>query len=144
MSLNRVVLSGNLTADPNISASGSGMYISRFTVAVNEYRKQEKQTHFFECTAFGKTAEFMQNYIKKGNKVLLEGRLNLQRWEKDGEKRSKVVVLVERLESCGSNSGKTGGFSKPPQDQAKQGSDSYPEDFDDDIDYMGDQSDLPF
>lgn len=140
-----MVLSGNLTADPNVSASASGLYISRFTVAVNEYRKQEKSTSFFECTAFGKTAEFMQNYLKKGNKVVLEGRLNQQRWEnQEGEKRSKIVVLVDRLESCGPNTGGGGGYSNPSQGQEKQGNDSYSQDFNSDIDYMGDQSDLPF
>jgi len=153
MSLNRVILSGNLTADPEIRATGSGLQVAKFTIAVNEFRKQEKYTSFFDCTAFGKTAEFMQNYLKKGNKVLLEGRLEQQRWEsKEGEKRNKVAILVEKLESAGSGTTASGGnpsgsgYSKPSQTQNsnRQSHDDYSDNFDGDIDYMGDQSDLPF
>lgn len=73
--MNKVILMGRLTATPELKQSQSGMYITRFSVAVDRPTKQgqEKQTDFVTCTAFGKTAEFITRYFEKGRRILLSG-----------------------------------------------------------------------
>lgn len=110
--MNRVILSGRLTSDPDIRATGSGLTIAAFSVAVDEWYKGEKRTSFFDVTAFGRTAEMLRDMAQKGTRVGLEGTLRQERWEsREGEKRSKVAVVAQRVEfydryrSANSNSG---------------------------------------
>ena len=102
--MNRVFLSGNLTRDPEIKVSEKGTSIALFSLAVNRfYRKREgeltKDTHFFQVEAFSRQAEICQQYLKKGQKVVIEGRLRQQSWEaKDGSRRSKISVITEQIQ----------------------------------------------
>lgn len=106
MSLNHVIITGNLTADPEIRATGSGMLVAKFTVAVNEFYKGEKQSHFFNVTAFGKTAEVLRDWTKKGSSIGVDGRLTQNRWEtKEGQKRSMVEIVANRIELMGNSGG---------------------------------------
>ena len=104
MSINRVIISGNLTRDPELRSTGSGMPVIQFGVAVNDRRKNqqtgewEDYPNFVDCTMFGARAEAVNRYLTKGAKVSIEGKLRWSQWEKDGQKRSKIEVIVDELE----------------------------------------------
>lgn len=104
MSINRVVLTGNLTREPELRRSSSGSGILSFGIAVNDRRKDPQTgewkdfTNFIDCTMFGTRAEAVSNYISKGSKVAIEGKLRYSSWERDGQKRSKLEVIVDELE----------------------------------------------
>lgn len=104
MSINRVNISGNLTQDPELKATKSGTSVLSFGVAVNDRRKNpqtgewEDVPNFVDCTVFGNRADALSRFLSKGSKVALEGKLRYSSWEKDGQKRSKLTVLVDDLE----------------------------------------------
>ncbi|HCL55463.1 MAG TPA: single-stranded DNA-binding protein [Spirochaetia bacterium] len=98
MSINQVVLTGRLTADPEIKVTGSGMSVAVFTIAVDDFVKNEKTAYFFEIKTFGKTAENVQKWVRKGSMIGITGKLTQERWEsKEGGKRSKATVLAEMV-----------------------------------------------
>ena len=103
MSINHCVLSGCLTAEPRQTATPNGNTVVQFSLAVNDRRKNNKTgewddyTHYIDCTMFGKFAERMVVYLHKGVRVTVEGKLNHRRWEKDGQKHSKIEVIVNEL-----------------------------------------------
>lgn len=104
MSINYVALSGNLTRNAELRYTNSGLSVLKFTVAVND-RVQNKQTgewedypNFVDCTLFGRYGAAVAPSMLKGAKVALDGRLHFSKWEKDGDKRSKLDVIVNNLE----------------------------------------------
>ena len=108
--MNKVVLMGRLTKDPELRfASGSGLGVCRFTVAVNRRKKKDEdkaEADFISCVAFGKTAETISQYIAKGNQILLEGHIQTGNYDaQDGTKRYTTDVNVERFEFIGNKSG---------------------------------------
>lgn len=112
MSINRVIISGNLTRDPDLRQTASGMPVLGLGVAVNDRRKNqttgewEDYPNFIDCTMFGARAEALSRYLSKGTKVAIEGKLRWSQWERDGQKRSKIEVIVDELEFMSSrNSG---------------------------------------
>ena len=102
--LNRVLLIGNLTRDPELRYTQGGQAVSEFGLAVNREFKSEsgerkEEVCFVECLAWAKQAEVIHRYLKKGRPVFIEGRLQFDTWEgKSGEKRSKHRVVIERFE----------------------------------------------
>ncbi len=104
MSINRVVISGNLTRDPELRSTASGMPVLGLGVAVNDRLKNnatgewEDYPNFIDCTMFGARAEKITPYLSKGTKVAIEGKLRWSQWDKDGQKRSKIEVIVDELE----------------------------------------------
>ena len=104
MSINRVCISGNLTRDPEIRSTAGGTSVMGFGVAVNERRKNaqtgewEDYPNFVDCTMFGTRAEAVGRYLSKGTKVAIEGKLRYSSWEKDGQRRSKLEVIVDEIE----------------------------------------------
>lgn len=112
-SFNRVILVGNLTRDVELRYIPSGSAVTDISLAVNERVKRNEQwveeAHFFDVTLWGRTAEVAAEYLSKGSSVLIEGRLRLDRWEQDGQKRSKVKIVGERMQMLGSRSGGGGG-----------------------------------
>lgn len=114
-SYNRVVLAGNLTRDVEIKYTPGGMAIADIGLAVNEKRKQGDQwvdeVSFFDVTMFGRTAEVAGEYLSKGSNILVEGKLKQETWEKDGQKRSKVKIICDRLVMLGSKQDGGGGSS---------------------------------
>ncbi|MCL1799104.1 MAG: single-stranded DNA-binding protein [Eggerthellaceae bacterium] len=104
MGINRVIISGNLTRDPELRSTASGHVVLGFGVAVNDRRKNqqtgewEDHPNFVDCTMFGARAEAIAKYLNKGGKVAIEGRLRWSQWERDGQKRSKIEVIVEEIE----------------------------------------------
>lgn len=85
---------GRLTRDVETKFTASEMAIANFSIAVDGRRKDDESS-FFDCTAFGKTAEAIAKWFSKGKPIILQYRLQQERWEKDGQKRSKVSLIVE-------------------------------------------------
>lgn len=99
--MNKVIEMGRLTRDPEISSSNSGTTFARFSIAVDRRFKKEGEpdADFFNCTAFGKTAEFVEKYLQKGTKVLVTGRLQNNNYtNKEGQKVYDVRIMVEEME----------------------------------------------
>ncbi len=112
-SFNRVILVGNLTRDPELRYIPSGTAVSDIGLAVNDRIKKGDQwvdeTTFVDVTLWGRTAEIVNEYTSKGSPLLIEGRLKLDRWEKDGQKHSKLKVIGDRIQLLGSRDGGSGG-----------------------------------
>ena len=106
--MNKLILIGRLTKDPEIRMSGS-VTIAKFSLAVDRRFKRdgEPEADFFNCTAFNKTAEFIEKYCKKGMKMALEGRIQNDNYEKDGVKHYGVTAIVENIEFAESKKGGT-------------------------------------
>ena len=103
MSINRVNITGNLTRDPELRATAGGTQVLSFGVAVNDRRRNaqtgewEDYPNFVDCTMFGTRAEAVSRFLAKGNKVAIEGKLRYSSWERDGQRRSKLEVIVDEL-----------------------------------------------
>lgn len=113
-SFNRVILVGNLTRDPELRYIPSGTAVIEVGLAVNDRRKTASgewvdETTFVDVTMWGRTAEVASEYLTKGSSVLIEGRLKLDTWEKDGKKNSKLRVVGERMQMLGGRAGGPGG-----------------------------------
>ena len=137
MAFNKVILMGNITRDPELRATTSGLKLANFTVAINRnYTSQsgEKQTEtaFIDCVAWGKTGETISKYFQKGRQILVSGRLNQRTWQdKDtGKNRSALDVVVEEFNFVAD--GQKANAKYQPEDTAQ------PED--DEVDL----SDIPF
>lgn len=104
MSINRVIVSGNLTRDPELRRTQSGTAVLGFGLAVNDRRKNaqtgqwEDYANFVDCTLFGNRAESLAGILRKGLKVTVEGKLHWSQWERNGEKRSKLEVFADEVD----------------------------------------------
>ena len=116
---NKVILMGNLTRDPEVRYTYSGTAIAKLGIAVNRYWRnqegqQQEETTFVDVDAFGKQAETIGQYLKKGRPIMVEGRLKLDQWDdkQTGQKRSKMGVTLENFQFLDSRSeGGDGGGS---------------------------------
>ena len=132
-SFNRVILMGNLTRDPEIRYTSGGTAVTDIGLAVNDRRKGSDgqwvdETTFVDVTLWGRTAEVAGEYLSKGSPVLVEGRLKLDTWQtNDGQKRSKLHVVCERMQMVGPRSGGGGGGGRPPQQRQQNDAYSQPE-----------------
>jgi len=103
MYLNKVLLYGNLTRDPELRALPSGQQVATFGLATNRSFKnkegaQQEQTEFHNIVAFGRTAEVMGQYLKKGRPVYVEGRIQTRSWDKDGQKQYRTEIVVDNFQ----------------------------------------------
>lgn len=110
--VNKVFLVGNLTADPDVKATPKGTYVAKLRLATNEYvgkddeGKRKEQTEFHSLVAFGKTAEFAGQYLKKGRCVYVEGRLQTSSWDDQaGQKRWRTEVVIDEIKFVGARPG---------------------------------------
>jgi single-strand DNA-binding protein len=118
--MNKAVLMGRLGGDPEVRyISGGETSVTRFSVATSEKwtsksgEKQER-TDWHRCDAWGKTGELIAEYLGKGDQILLEGRIRVDQYERDGEKRTGVSIRVDRFHFVGSKGDSSGsGESKP-------------------------------
>lgn len=101
--MNKVIQTVTLCADPEVKTYGDGKTLVNFNGAVNKRFKKEGEADadFFKYTAFGKTAEFIEKYFKKGSKMLITGEINNNNYEKDGVKHYGVQILIENVEFFG-------------------------------------------
>lgn len=104
--VNRTILQGRLTADPELKETQSGIKYLEATVAWNEKYKDTETVCFLRCKAWRHTAEFIANYFHKGDQLIIEGRLETSSYEKDGQKQSRTICSVDKVNFCGSSGGK--------------------------------------
>ncbi|MCM1320617.1 MAG: single-stranded DNA-binding protein [Bacteroides sp.] len=111
--VNHVTIIGRLTRDAELKYTSAGMGISNFSIAVNRRRKSGDQwieeANFFEINLYGKSAESLKPYLVKGKQIAVEGELRQDRWEQDGQPRSKVVITASNIQLLGGNSGSGNG-----------------------------------
>lgn len=114
-SYNRVVLAGNITRDPEIRFTGQGVPVCSFGLAVNRVRSKDKDAvDFFDVSVWREQGEAVANHKRKGDPVLIEGRLQYRTWEaKDGSKRSKVDVVADQVQFLGKGNGSSGDGNAP-------------------------------
>ena len=110
MAYNKIILQGNLTRDIELRYSQSGSPIASTGIATTRKFKsqsgeQKEETLFVDLTFFGRSAEIANQYLRKGSSVLIDGRLKLDQWKRDGQKRSKHSVIVENMQMLGSKEG---------------------------------------
>lgn len=127
MYLNKVFLYGNLTRDPELRAlPTSGQQVASFGVATNRSFKgrdgaQQEQTEYHNIVAFGRTAEVMGQYLKKGRPVFIEGRIQTRSWEKDGAKQYRTEIVVDTFQfGPQAGGGERGGYNAAPASQAEE------------------------
>ena len=123
MSINRVNITGNLTRDPELRSTTGGTQVLSFGVAVNDRRRNQQSgewedyPNFVDCVMFGTRAEAVSRYISKGSKVAIEGKLRYSSWERDGQRRSKLEVVVDEIEFLSSRGSQGGGNNGMGQQQ---------------------------
>lgn len=120
--MNRVTLTGRLTRDPEVKAVGDDNKVAKFGIAVD--RNVKDKSDFFDVEVWGKTADIVEKFFSKGKFIIIDGRLQQDTWEKDGQKNSKVFVVAERVEfgpktdgggdgnASGGNAGSSGGGNR--------------------------------
>jgi len=119
MNINRVVLTGNLTRDPELRSTPNGLSICKLGIALNTRRKNsdtgewEQKPNYFRVTVFGPQAENCANYLKKGRAVAIDGRLEWSQWENDGQKRESIDIIADSVQFLGGrdDAGNGNGFS---------------------------------
>ncbi len=106
--VNKVILIGNLTADPEVKATPKGTYVAKIRLATNSYAgkdesgNRKEQSEFHNLVAFGKLAEFAGQYLQKGRSIYVEGRLHTSTWEESpGQKRYRTEVIVDEMQFVG-------------------------------------------
>ena len=129
-SMNRVFLMGNVTRDPELRYISNGSAVTEIGLAINDRRKSAsgewvEETTFVDVTLWGRTAEIAGEYVTKGAPLLIEGRLKLDMWEKDGKKNSKLRVVGDRMHLIGSRGGnRSEGSQAGGRNQGNQNSNS--------------------
>ena len=129
-SMNRVFLMGNVTRDPELRYISNGSAVTEIGLAINDRRKSStgewvEETTFVDITLWGRTAEIAGEYVTKGAPLLIEGRLKLDMWEKEGKKNSKLRVVGDRMHLIGSRGGnRSEGSQAGGRNQGNQNSNS--------------------
>ena len=122
MYINKAMIFGNLTRDPELRALPSGMNVVNFSVATNRtYKdrdgKKQEQTDFHNVVVFGRQADTVNQYLKKGSSVFVEGRMQTRSWEgKDGEKKYRTEIVADRVQFGPRGSGGGGGGGRKQED----------------------------
>lgn len=136
MSINKVIISGNLTRDPDIKQTSGGTQVMQLGVAVNDRRKNaqgewEDKPNYVDCTLFGKRVDWLSRELHRGTKVAICGKLDYQSWQdKEGNNRSKLAVIAEDVEvmSKGARSGSGDGAASGGNQAAYSQNDIYDQD----------------
>lgn len=126
--MNKVILKGRLTANPELRKTPSDISVCNFSIAVNRRFDKEK-ADFINCEAWRQTAEFIQHYFNKGKEIAVVGELHIDKWDKDGETRYLTKVVVDEVEFCGSKNETKNDDEQPKENSPFQ---------------MLDDDDLPF
>ena len=132
MYLNKAMIYGNLTRDPEMKALPSGMQVCTFSVATNRSfndrdGKRQESVDYHNITSFGKQAEVISKYLTKGSGVYVEGRLQTNSWEKDGVKQYRTEIVMDKFEfgpksaGAGASTGSNSGTGSSVPEQSKGG-----------------------
>ena len=120
--INHVVLVGRLTRNAELKYTNNGAAVCKFGLAINQRRKKDDQwvdeAHFFDIVLWGKTGESLNQYLVKGKQVGIEGQLRQNRWEQDGQARSKVEIFATNVMLLGGGSGGRQGQGAPAEPSA--------------------------
>ena len=143
--MNVVILMGRMTGDPELKYTSGGKAFANFSLAVQKLRDG---VEFIDCTAWEKTAETIAEYFRKGNRILIQGRLSVSNYEQNGEKRKSTKVVVnsfEFVESSGT-SGNNGGYQQQQSfsNNTKKPVSVQNDTYEDDNDDMDDDEEFPF
>ncbi len=136
--MNNIVLIGRMTKDPELKYTSTGKGNTRFTLAVS---RNKDEADFINCTAWGKTAETIAEYLRKGRRIALQGRLSVNSYEKNGETRWSTEVIVDKFEFVDTVNS-TGGQSS--YTQPKKSENSFANNDNNDNDEIMDDDDFPF
>ena len=137
MSINKVVISGNLTRDPELRSTPNGTSVLALGIAVNDRRKNQESgqwedvPNFFDVTVFGSRGESLSRFLSKGSKIAVEGKLRWSQWETpDGDKRSKVEIIADDIEFMSSRGegGGGGGYNAPSAPAPSGGTETFEDD----------------
>lgn len=123
--LNTVTIIGRLTRDAELKYTAGGLAISRFSIAVNRRKKDGDnwvdEASFFDVTLFGKSAETLNQYLVKGKQIAIKGELHQERWEQDGQSRSKVGIIADSVQLLGGGENARGGAQSGAGGESRQG-----------------------
>lgn len=136
--MNSITIHGRLTKDPEVTVTATGSKVCKISVAVNRIFKQE-ETDFFDCTAWNKTADFLEQYFRKGREILVRGEMQSRVWEdSNGNKRKAWEVNIDEIDFCGKPDNEYKQFtpSNPPSESSGEDSASFAP--------LSDDDDLPF
>ena len=150
MYLNKVFLYGNLTRDPELKALPSGQQLASFGLATNRTYKdksgqKQEATEFHNVVAFGRPAELIAQYMKKGRPLFIEGRIQTRSWDKDGVKQYRTEIVVDNFQF--GDGGKGGSFSPSSGSSARGEESQAPSKSADEIQYPDEEinpEDIPF
>jgi len=155
MAFNKVILLGNLTADPETRTTPSGQSVTSFSLAINRTwndanGQRQEETSFINCTAWGQRGETIAKYVQKGRQLLVSGRLQQRSWDdKDtGKKRSTIDVIVEEFsfisDGRGGSGGSEGGGGRSSSSSKAKSNNASDDAAIEDADAPIDLSDIPF
>jgi len=123
--INHVVLVGRLTRDAELKSIASGQAVCKFSIAVNRSKKNgeqwEDEPNFFDVVLWGRRGEVLHQYLNKGKMVAVDGELRQDRWQQDGQNRSKVEIVANNIQLLGGNPGSGGGGGNYNSGGASQG-----------------------
>lgn len=117
--VNKLILQGRFVADPELKYTQSQVAVCEFTLAWSEKYKEVETKCFLRCKAWRSNAEFIEKYFSKGQEAAVEGRMVTEQWEADGEKKSRTICVVDKINFCGSKGSVTSGNNA---DQPRQNS----------------------
>ena len=154
MYINKVMLFGNLTRDPEMRSLPSGNQVTNFSIATNRTYKDrdgnnQEQTEFHNVVVFGRQAETVSQYLKKGSSAYIEGRLQTRSWDdkESGKKQYRTEVIADRVQFGPRSGGSGGGSYDGGESQAPKADESFSENNGSPIDYPADEinpDDIPF
>ncbi len=140
--INTVVLVGRLTRDAELKYTNAGTAVCKFSIAVNRRKRSGEQwtdeVSYFDIVLWGKQGEAIHQYLGKGKQIAVNGELRQNRWEQDGQTRSKVEIIASNVQLLGGSSGGSqgtsrGGTGSAPFEKFDNRNTTGPEDFEDDI-----------
>ncbi len=128
MYLNKAMVYGNITRDPEVKSLPSGIQVCSFSLATNRVYndrdgKKQEQTEYHNVVAFGKLADIMGKFFKKGSPVYIEGRMSTRSWEKDGQKHYRTEIIADTFQFGATATRAEGGTAGAPASSAKAGND---------------------
>lgn len=147
MNLNKAIIVGRMTRDPELKKIPNGTAVVSFSLATsrvykNKEDKKMEETEFHNCVAFGRTAEIIGQYLVKGQLVLIEGRIQTRSWDAEGVKKYRTEIMVESMQMGPKAGGASTGSTSTEKVEKKQDINAY-----DDIEYPEDEinpDDIPF
>lgn len=144
--INKAILMGRLTRDPELRHTGSGTPVCSFTLAIDNGYGENRSTDFINCVAWNKTAEFVEKYFTKGRMIIVVGRIQTRTWEgADGKKNYATEVVASEVSFGESKkNAEEGGYTAPARQSAAADIPEMPSDTEDDFVALETNDDLPF